>query len=114
VSITLNIAGLDEIEPLPGREALGRYDEWKAQCGDTLPTGNGRGMVVHRLDVDPHSGYCKALVVTGDGLGHDDSAWHSGPEAPNPVYVERMNGATGQVLFHGWIDPVSRRLVQSG
>ena len=40
------------------------------------------------------------------------SEWHRGPESGDAAYVERHD-ATGCV-FHGWVDSVSRLIVQSG
>jgi hypothetical protein len=47
--------------------------------------------------------------LSADGRAWVD-AWHSGPEAGDAVYVERH----GRGAFHGWVDAVSRRLVQAG
>lgn len=48
--------------------------------------------------------------LSADGR-HWASNWHSGPTADG-VYVERWT-AEGRV-FHGYVDSVSRRIVQSG
>lgn len=51
------------------------------------------------------------VTLTGDGRGYHQGAWHTGPEAES-VWVERWG--PGGCEFHGWIDSVSRRLVQAG
>lgn len=54
-------------------------------------------------------------IVTGyyvaDGGAPVDPVWHNGPEA-EAVYFERY--ALGIRQAHGWIDSVSRRIVQTG
>jgi hypothetical protein len=50
------------------------------------------------------------VILTSDGRGYE-LGWHEGPEA-EAVYLERWD-TTGRV-FHGWVDSVSRRLVQAG
>jgi hypothetical protein len=40
------------------------------------------------------------------------SAWHSGAESGEAVYVESYD-ATGRT-FHGWVDAESRRIIQTG
>lgn len=51
------------------------------------------------------------VTLTSDGRYYNQGEWHTGPEAES-VYVERWD-ATGRI-FHGFIDSVSRRLVQAG
>lgn len=53
----------------------------------------------------------EAVFLTSDGRGYVE-AWHQGPEADGAVFVERWTAA-GRA-FHGWVDPVSRRIVQAG
>lgn len=49
-------------------------------------------------------------------LSHDGrmwhSLWHNGPETGEWVYVERWTAAGRE--FHGFVDSVSRRILQSG
>lgn len=52
-----------------------------------------------------------AAVVTADGRSYLPE-WHTGPESGDAVYVERHD-ETG-CAFHGWIDSISRRIVQAG
>jgi hypothetical protein len=51
--------------------------------------------------------------LSQDGGFFSTSVWHEGPEAET-VYVERWNVETGQREFHGYVDSVSRKLVQTG
>jgi hypothetical protein len=50
------------------------------------------------------------VTVSADGKRWF-SAWHSGASA-DATYVERVD-ATG-VVFHGWVDVDSRKIVQAG
>ena len=50
-------------------------------------------------------------TLTADGRHYDRRGWHEGAEA-EAVYVERHTREG--CVFHGWIDSVSRRLVQAG
>ncbi len=87
-------------------------------CGSTVDTGAGPGLIVHqRVFPDGTTlGNIKAgasasqVVLTGDGRRYE-AYWHTGPEA-EWVYMERWN-ADGREA-HGWIDSVSRRLLQAG
>jgi hypothetical protein len=51
------------------------------------------------------------VVLTSDGRHYDHHGWHEGPEA-DAIYVERWTRQGRE--FHGWVDSVSRRLVQAG
>jgi hypothetical protein len=51
------------------------------------------------------------VTLTSDGRHYNRQGWHEGPTG-EAVYVERWD-STGRV-FHGWVDSVSRRLVQAG
>lgn len=53
----------------------------------------------------------ESVTLTSDGRGAVTTVWHRGPEA-EWVFVERWTAA-GRA-FHGWVDSVSRRLLQSG
>lgn len=50
-------------------------------------------------------------TATADGRSYI-AEWHRGAESGDAVYVERVEH--GAVVFHGWIDPISRRIVQAG
>lgn len=62
---------------------------------------------------DVISGKAPAVEVTAtsDGRGAFTSCWHEGPES-DAVYVERYSDRGRE--FHGWVDKVTRRLVQTG
>ena len=51
------------------------------------------------------------VTLTSDGRGAVTNTWHEGAESAW-VFVERWTAA-GRV-FHGWVDSVSRRLLQAG
>ena len=51
------------------------------------------------------------VTATSDGRGYARGQWHTGAEA-DTVYVEVYSDRGRE--FHGWIDSVSRKLVQSG
>lgn len=57
-----------------------------------------------------------AIVLTQDGRRADTSAWHrtdvDGPATGDDVFVERYSAAGRE--FHGYVDPVSRKLTQTG
>lgn len=89
---------------------------------------SGMRLAVHHIsygvvDVeDVLAGRAQPLVadLSEDGRGADTSRWHEGPQRARPwdrdVYVERWELRDGvEVLaFHGWVDAVTRRLVQAG
>lgn len=52
------------------------------------------------------------VVLTADG-GRVDNAWHVGPESGTPVRYERWSVLVGRKA-HGYVDPRSRRIVQTG
>lgn len=51
------------------------------------------------------------VTATSDGRGYIPE-WHSGAESGETAYVERYT--TAGRTFHGFIDSVSRKIVQSG
>lgn len=51
------------------------------------------------------------VVGSSDGRGYF-SEWHSGEESGESVYVEKWS--IGGCQFHGFVDSVSRKIVQSG
>lgn len=51
------------------------------------------------------------VSLTSDGRGAELTKWHEGP-ANEWVYVERWSPRGRE--FHGWVDSVSRRLLQTG
>lgn len=53
----------------------------------------------------------ESATLTADGRHYNSEGWHTGPES-EWVRVERYT-ADGRV-FHGWVDSVSRKLLQAG
>lgn len=53
----------------------------------------------------------ESAMLSSDGR-HWIDGWHSGAESGEAVYVERHT--PGGCVFHGFIDSVSRRIVQTG
>lgn len=51
------------------------------------------------------------VMLSADGR-HWIDGWHRGPETGQPVYVEQHT--CGGAVFHGWIDSISRLIVQTG
>lgn len=51
--------------------------------------------------------------LSEDGGIFSTSVWHDGPTA-DTVYVERWDVGNGVREFHGYVDSVSRKLVQTG
>lgn len=92
-----------------------------APCGSRMDTGERIVLTVnmrHDLTglviedgkvIEP--GTAAMALLTQDGRTAKTDTWHTGPEA-DWVYVERWT-SEGRV-FHGWIDSVSRRLLQAG
>lgn len=93
------------------------------KCRDKVDTGSGVPLIVNRLsyghaDVeDVLSGSATPIeaTLTSDGRSYF-GGWHDadidGPFSDGGVYVERWSAAGRD--FHGWIDPTSRKLVQTG
>jgi hypothetical protein len=81
-----------------------------AKVGSAVDTGSGVSLVVnHRHDL--RGEYAAEVTLTQDGRRYDRGGWHTGQEA-EWVYVERW-GVAGRE-FHGYVDSVSRKLLQSG
>lgn len=85
---------------------------------DVYSPNYGAGLIVWRTSFgnvpieDALDGTAKPVEawLSADGR-HYVAEWHEGPEA-DAVYVERHD-VTG-CTFHGWVDSVSRRIVQTG
>jgi hypothetical protein len=83
-----------------------------AQCGDTVQAVNLDATLVvnHRIALDAE-GVPERVVATQDGRHADLTGWHQGPGSEE-VYYEALNrDGSGS---HGWVDGLSRKLVQSG
>jgi hypothetical protein len=86
----------------------------EAPCGAEVDTGAGMPLVVN-LRENIRDGYAETVTLTEDGRAYDRRGWHEGPDSPDwlPwIYVERW-GIAGRE-FHGYVDPVSRKLTQAG
>lgn len=71
-------------------------------------TIESEGMTLHRAGAD-------RLNVTYSTDGRPIVAeWHEGEGSDDLVYYERCSVATGCRVAHGWVDAVSRRIVQTG
>lgn len=83
-----------------------------APCGTQVDTGAGLLLTVnHRENLS--GGYAAHVTLTSDGRHYDRGGWHEGSDsAADWVYVERW-GIIGRE-FHGYVDPVSRKLTQAG
>jgi hypothetical protein len=68
------------------------------------------GTTLEQLDAG--TAVADAVMLSADGR-HWLEAWHEGADSGDAVYVERRvhDGGLG---FHGWVDRVSRRIVQAG
>lgn len=94
---------------------------WNGEVPQDVPldTGEGIPLIVVELHYGPAATEAvldgEALpikaVLTGDGGGYVPE-WHAGAPSGDSVYIERWE--EGVRTFHGWIDPVTRRIVQTG
>lgn len=109
--------------------ALSRFEEigeimgevWSSlRCGDRVASVDGEILVVTRVsygrdadetEVLAHTAPAVEVVLSSDGRWVESQAWHDGPEAEWVAY-ERWT-SEGRVA-HGFIDSVSRRLLQAG
>lgn len=57
------------------------------------------------------TGRVVSALLSTDGRGYT-GRWHDGPESGSTAYVERWTEAG--LDFHGFVDSVSRDLVQAG
>ena len=93
------------------------------RCGQTHRTGFGGVLTVTGVGFDEVSPQAvldgtapaQVVVLTEDGRRPILNDWHTsadGPESDDVVYCERWT-AQGRV-FHGYVDSVSRKVVQTG
>ena len=80
-------------------------------CGTKLDTGDGIVLIVNHRHAVGDDGTPEFVTLTEDGRFYSEDGWHADPE-DKCVYVERWT-AKGRE-FHGFIDSVSRKLVQAG
>lgn len=78
-------------------------------CADLVRVAASFGKVSVESVIDGSAAPITA-TYSADGRAMRNG-WHTGAEA-DAVYVERHAG--GQCVFHGFIDSVSRKLVQAG
>jgi hypothetical protein len=100
---------IDDLTKSDPREAFASFGGPAVRINHrSYPVGSDVEAVIAGT-VDPES-----ATATADGR-HMAHGWHTGPEA-EWVYVERYAIADGNVslTFHGWIDSVSRKLLQAG
>lgn len=89
---------------------VGQSVETPAQMGPLVCVGRSYPAGTTYDMVEDGSAEVLSAKFSADGRTWTGE-WHSGPEA-DAVYVERW-GADGSG-FHGWVDSVSRRIVQAG
>jgi hypothetical protein len=93
------------------------------KCRDQFPsTEYGEALIVNQLsygkvpvaDVLAGTAAVQEIVATGDGKSYI-AQWHDG-EVAGEVYCERWELRAGVAFraFHGWLDSVSRKIVQAG
>lgn len=80
-------------------------------------TGSGTAIIPNQTTYAaerPTSAGPQQIIATEDGRYYDRSGWHEGDVGPieDWVYFERW--VDGRREAHGYIHPVTRRLVQSG
>lgn len=94
----------------------------RMRTGQAFRTGFGGELIVNHVRYAPHSTEAEVLAgngivvmaeLTQDGRNAVTTEWHEGaPSNDEWVYVERwtMMGRS----FHGYVDSVSRKVVQTG
>ncbi len=92
-----------------------------------VQTGSGTGLIVNQVnygqdreglleEIKAGTAEVVGLVATEDGRGYVN-AWHLGADGPQAaidgwVYFERYDA--GHRVAHGYVDPTSRKIVQTG
>ena len=90
------------------------------RCLQRVTTPTGCTLLVNHIsygrvpteDVLERRAVPESVVLTSDGRGYRTGEWHLGEEQGETVRVERWG--RGGLEFHGYIDSVSRQLVQTG
>jgi hypothetical protein len=84
-----------------------------AEHGDKLPSLHGQGMLrVGEVWMNYAAEEVEAVFLTGDGRGMnalDPHGWEDGPGSGSTVWFEDVLSNR-----HGWLDVVSRKIVQTG
>lgn len=91
--------------PLRGTFHSANYGAALVVVGTSYPIGTTTDEVLRRV-VTP-----EFVMASADGR-HWVDGWHTGAESGDVVYVERHT--IGGCVFHGYVDSVSRRIVQTG
>ena len=90
------------------------------RCGASIDTASCGHLTVNRRTFAPGTTDMEAINGTGqvveallstDGRGYT-GRWHEGPDSGDTAYVERWTPEG--LAFHGFVDSVSRDLVQAG
>ena len=95
------------------------------RTGREYRTGWGGSLICQEVNYDSSctveevmagDGVAVAALLTEDGRGAVTTEWHRGPETGDSVYVERYEAGEGRVrlVFHGYVDPTTRRVTQTG
>lgn len=102
----------ERIERLRLEGLLTTQEFLRARCGETVMGDDGfiALKVTARYDLQA-DGTALSILATQDGRGAVCGEWHAGPEA-EAVYFETWTLA-GR-MDHGWIDAVTRKVVQTG
>lgn len=78
------------------------------RVGDTVETQDGPMIVAAKeLTWDGRT----RMVLTSDGLPRERE-WHEGPDSDNWIRAEVYS--SDGLIFHGYVDSVSRKVVQTG
>lgn len=85
------------------------FDLLDLKCTDRFEHNGIEVQVNTRRDIDEGVGRAAEVIATSDG-GRAGRKWHSGPSAEPVYYVV----ATATRVYHGWIDSMSRNVVQTG
>lgn len=92
-----------------------------AKLGDSIRTGWGGDLTlcwrtygkVETMTVLDGSARPVEALLTEDGRICDTRTWHEGEQTGEAVYVERWDAERGR-YFHGYVDSISRNVVQTG
>lgn len=79
-----------------------------SRVGDVIETTDGAMIVAEKhLTWDGKAN----MILTRDGLPRERE-WHEGPESTNWIRADVYS--SDGLIFHGYVDSVSRRIVQTG
>lgn len=89
------------------------------RLGDTIATGSGPILTMvwrsfGKVAYDPDTKQVPVeVLLTEDGGTADTRTWHKGEPTGESVYAERWDAEHGR-YWHGYVDPTSREVVQTG